>query len=250
VYGVGEVTAVLDLATEGHGPSEIARRTGISVRTVIRWLNGEVPRPNREPLPDARKLLRFDTERPYVYLLGVYLGDGYLAEMRRGVFHLRIALDLSYPRIIGEAAHSVSDVLPNNRVSIYRHTSGHRARIVGCYSKLWPILLPQHGTGPKHLRPIRLTQWQRDLTLRYPETLVRGLIHSDGSRFVANQRSRGRLYSYPRYCFSNASTDIMDIFCEHLDLLGIHWTMTRPDQAQIARKQSVALLDSFVGPKC
>jgi hypothetical protein len=41
----------------------------------------------------------------------------------------------------------------------------------------------------------------------------------------------------------------MRIFCEHLDQLGVRWTMTAFDQAQIARKESVALLDSFVGPK-
>jgi hypothetical protein len=34
-----------------------------------------------------------------------------------------------------------------------------------------------------------------------------------------------------------------------LGLLGVRWTMTDPEQAQIARKESVQLLDRFVGPK-
>jgi hypothetical protein len=121
--------------------------------------------------------------------------------------------------------------------------------IVSCYSKVWPRILPQHGPGPKHSRPIELKRWQAEITAQHPANLIRGLIHSDGSRFVAKQRSGGRLYSYDRYCFSNRSEDIIRIFCDHLDLLGVRWTMTAPNQTQIARKGSVALLDSFVGPK-
>lgn len=41
----------------------------------------------------------------------------------------------------------------------------------------------------------------------------------------------------------------MRIFCEHLDLLEIHWTLTDAEQAQIARRESVNALDEFVGPK-
>jgi hypothetical protein len=83
----------------------------------------------------------------------------------------------------------------------------------------------------------------------HAEELVRGLIHSDGCRFVANQRIGDRIYSYSRYCFSNRSADIMGIFCDHLDLLGVSWTLSDPEQAQIARNESVRVLDAFVGPK-
>jgi hypothetical protein len=41
----------------------------------------------------------------------------------------------------------------------------------------------------------------------------------------------------------------MRIFCEHLDLLTVNWTLTDPEQAQVARRESVELLDRFVGPK-
>ena len=37
----------------------------------------------------------------YVYLLGLYLGDGYISEHRRSVYRLRIVLDVKYPEIIG-----------------------------------------------------------------------------------------------------------------------------------------------------
>ncbi len=83
----------------------------------------------------------------------------------------------------------------------------------------------------------------------HPQQLVRGLIHSDGSRFVARQRVGGRIYSYDRSCFKNRSRDIMRIFCQYLDLLEIRWTLTSPEQAQIARRESVEALDEFVGAK-
>ena len=40
----------------------------------------------------------------YVYLLGLYLGDGAISEHRRRVFRLRIALDVKYPGIVDECA--------------------------------------------------------------------------------------------------------------------------------------------------
>lgn len=54
---------------------------------------------------------------------------------------------------------------------------------------------------------------------------------------------------YPRYFFSNLSADIRTIFCEHCDLLGIRWTLSNPRNVSIAHRDSVALLDEFVGPK-
>ena len=83
----------------------------------------------------------------------------------------------------------------------------------------------------------------------HAEELVRGLIHSDGCRFIARQPAKGRIYRYARYCFSNRSPDIMRILCDHLDLLEVDWTMTDAEQAQIARREAVEKLDEFVGPK-
>jgi hypothetical protein len=49
--------------------------------------------------------------------------------------------------------------------------------------------------------------------------------------------------------FTNASTDILRIFTEALDLLGVHWTQTTPRDISVARREDVAFLDGFVGPK-
>jgi hypothetical protein len=56
-------------------------------------------------------------------------------------------------------------------------------------------------------------------------------------------------YEHPRYFFSNVSGDIRAIFCRHCDLLGIRWTQSNPRNISVAHRDSVALLDSFVGPK-
>jgi hypothetical protein len=112
----------------------------------------------RLPTPDS--LISAATAPAYSYLLGLYLGDGYLAPPRRGVYQLRIYLDSMYPGIVREAVHAISALLPQNR--------------------------------PK---------------------------------------------------------DIMRIFCDHLDRLGIRWTMSSPDTAQIAQRESVLRVDDFVGPK-
>jgi hypothetical protein len=71
-------------------------------------------------------------------------------------------------------------------------------------------------------------------------------MHSDGSRFVNRVGAR---YAYPRYEFSNRSEDIKAILCEHLDLLGIAWRRRGPYAISVARREAVAALDAFIGPK-
>jgi hypothetical protein len=121
-------------------------------------------------------------------------------------------------------------------------------------SPLWPLAFPQHGPGKKHLRPIVLEDWQAKITHREPEALLRGLIHSDGSRCINRFKTKlpsGRVaeYAYPRYFFTNLSADIRGIFCEHCELLGIRWTQSNPRNISVSHRESVAILDRFVGPK-
>jgi hypothetical protein len=182
----------------------------------------------------------------YAYLLGLYLGDGWIATMPQGTFSLRIWLDQRYPGIIVAASQAMADVRPRGKVRVFASVG---CSVVSSYWKNWPTVFPQHGSGRKHTRRILLTDWQQRITAGQPRELIRGLIHSDGCRFVANQRVGEKSYRYSRYSFSNRSEDIKAIFCEHLDLLGIRWT--RPNDCQIAidRRSEVAKLDEFVGPK-
>jgi hypothetical protein len=231
---------VLELARSGLSQSAIARATGISRTTVRDWLAGRTPTVrdggvgSLPPQPDA-------------YLLGLYLGDGFIAHGPRTT-SLRIYFDARYPGIVGECVRAIRAVRPGNRVWVARRVPS-QCVVVQCASTVWPSVFPQHGPGHKHDREIVLAAWQRRITSAHPRELVRGLIHSDGSRFDNTVVRRGRRYVYPRYSFSNRSEDIKAILCEHLDLLGIAWRRAGDRQISIARREAVAALDAFVGPK-
>jgi hypothetical protein len=187
--------------------------------------------------------------REYVYLLGLYLGDGHLTGNGRA-YTLRITLDGRYPGIIDAAASAVREVVPHRRVRV-RPRSG--AQIVEAGWKDWPGLFPQHGRGPKHMRPIVLAAWQNALVAAYPHEFVRGLIHSDGcrvtNRFTVDLPSGRREYAYARYFFTNMSSDIRELFTEHCSRLGVRCTRSNYKTISVAERRSVALLDSFIGPK-
>ncbi len=133
--------------------------------------------------------------------------------------------------------------MPGNRVNIQRLRS--RAVEIGCSSKRWPLLFPQHGPGRKHERKIELAPWQAEIVERFPHEFLRGLVHSDGCRVVNHVNGT----DYPRYFFTQVSTDIQALFCDACDRLGIAYSFSNWKTVSIARAGSVALLDSFVGPK-
>jgi hypothetical protein len=92
-----------------------------------------------------------------------------------------------------------------------------------------------------------LEDWQVRLVGRYPRQLIRGLIHSDGCR--AMNRVRGGRYEYPRYFFTNTSSDILGVFRDACRLIGVHHRDWGPNTISIARREHVAALDAFIGPK-
>jgi hypothetical protein len=101
-----------------------------------------------------------------------------------------------------------------------------------------------HGSGKKHLRKIELSPWQEELVRRTPELLLRGLIHSDGCRFI----NTGRAWRHPRYSFRNLSSDIRLIFTNGCDELGLRWTDSGTT-VYVSRMADVARMDEFIGPK-
>jgi hypothetical protein len=248
-----EVRRVLELASADVAPGEIARRTGIPRRTIYRWMRGGCPTRTQAKAcmrctPERFWVFRGLVDSAYAYLLGLYLGDGCLAVHPRGVFRLEITLDGGYPRIIGECEAAVSLVMPFNRVSV-RSRADERAVDVAAYSQHWTCLFPQHGPGHKHHRAVQLVDWQRAIADHYPHRFLRGLIHSDGCRATNTVKHAKKAYSYPRYQFSNRSADIRGIFCEYCDKLGIEWRQMNRYNVSVARAESVAKLDRFIGPK-
>lgn len=251
------VASALKLHAEGLNNCEVARRTGVSRPTIREWVNGRLP---RSYAPGSSEGLckrcggnehHFDRlPADYVYLLGLYLGDGSIATHPRDVYRLRITLDVRYPEIVRECAAAMQTITPHNRVN--RQLRPCNCYEVNAYSKSWPCLFPQHGPGVKHSRPIFLSRWQQELAEAWPDQLIKGLIQSDGCRFINTGRNNWR---QPRYVFSNVSTDITSIFCSACDCLGLRWTAAFPKSESaavaiyVSRKADVARLDEFVGPK-
>jgi hypothetical protein len=243
---------VMKLIAEGFSDSAIAVEVGISRGTVRRWRCRPEP-----PTAIRRKRLaaswKVEEAPAYCYLLGAYLGDGTVSVPSPSSPFVAIVNDRRYPGISGEILAAMRATFPGSAAR--SHPSSVGLSDVLCISH--PAVLrafPQHGPGRKHLRPIVLADWQLALTRANPGSLIRGLIHSDGCRTENSFRTRlpsGRTakYSYVRYFFSNKSADIRGIFIEHCALLGVRVTQSNPRNLSVAHRDSVALLDRFVGPK-
>jgi hypothetical protein len=245
-----EVGFVLELVRAGWNDCEIARETSIPRGTIRDWRNGHIPdfdRVRTRPGRGARSCAVCDDDplrlpqAVYTYLLGLYLGDGCISTHHRGVYRLRIVCADAYPELIRLCHSAMAEVLPNKVSQVPK---------VGCtevaaYSKHWPCLFPQHGPGRKHERKIELVPWQQELVDLDPRPLVRGLLHSDGCRVLNWVNGT----PYPRYHFTNVSADIRGIFGRACDRLGIEWRANNRWSLSVARRDSVALLDAFVGPK-
>jgi hypothetical protein len=234
---------------------EITAELGIGASTLSRWLRaGEDATVSPYRLDHTGGLCPQSCPRKvgldpaaYAYLLGQYLGDGWIGEGKRGVFRCYIYCCAAYPNIIEECAMAMRTVVPGSVVR--QNVTG--AVALSVYSKHWPCVFPQHGPGHKHTRQIELEPWQYQIALAdHPQKFIRGLIQSDGCRCMNRVRGQsGRRYVYPRYLFTNASADIRWLFRDACDSLGIEWRRMNARTISIARRESVALLDQFVGPK-
>ena len=188
----------------------------------------------------------------YSYLLGIYLGDGWVGPVRRTA-QLVIRMGTDHPEIIEQCVAAARLAAPDARVAVHP-VRGQRCVGIQSYHPRWLELFPQHGPGRKHERPIVLADWQRAIVDAHPKPFLRGLIHSDGCRTMNRFKTRlpsGRVaeYEYPRYFFSNLSADIRGRFCEYCERLGIRWTQSSHRNISVSHRASVAALDAFVGPK-
>lgn len=259
MYDIAARKHALQLIAQGRSLNSVSKETGISRAAIRSWLVRIEPLPRMtswtepccrcQPVPD-----RPADPASYAYLLGLYLGDGCISSGVRTGYYLRIACADAWPGLIDTCVAAVKEANPSGKAS--------RVQAVGCvsvvgYSQHWPCLFPQHGPGRKHERKIALEPWQQEIVDAHPWEFVRGLIHSDGcritnwtTRLVAGVKKR---YEYPRYFFTNVSDDIRQLFTDTLDRLGVEWShCTRngnPYNTSVARKASVALMDTHIGPK-
>ncbi len=218
------------LPSRGLSGYAVARLTGIPRSTVHYWSRqSRRARPWRPADPDWRPL---DSER-YCYALGLYLGDGCVTLSKRSAF-VTITLDKRYEGIIDEAVTALEAEFPATPVHRYGHRRG--CVIVQMNHFSLPFAFPQHGRGRKHLRSIELIPWQLELTRSHPQALLRvwstPTARGASTDFTQSYPGRVAHYEYPR--------------CE---LLGIRWTQSNARNISVSHRDSVALLDSFLGPK-
>jgi hypothetical protein len=226
---------------------------GVAVKTIRRWRRlyqrrGIERRPSSHyPCPRCDGVAL--DEAAYACLLGWYLGDGHIARGRKS-WLLSIANDARYEGLNEEIA-SLYTRVRGGRVTAVRRRRG--CVLLESRWLHWPCLFPQHGPGRKHERRILLEEWQLAIVDRHPQEFLRGLFHSDGCRFVnpvvRHFKSGTRRYEYPRYMFTNESADIRQLCTDTLDRLGIPWRYSRRNTVSVARRQGVAALDAFIGPK-
>lgn len=248
MHSNNEYRQILRLWESGFNKSAIARETG-KPRTTVRdcikkfgtqrefeaYLYRE--KKSHWKIRATKQDFRFN----YAYILGIYLGDGYIATHPR-TYRFRVVMDTKYPNIINQVINSITILVPNNSV----HTVQKVGCIeIACYSNDWTEMFPQHGEGVKHKRDIVLEDWQQKIVDEHLIEFVRGLLHSDGSRTVPVYK--GKKLS-PRYYFTNYSDDIQRLFCNAVEKLGLNWTRWGKN-VTIARKADAAFLDEHIGPK-
>lgn len=246
-----EHSNAMALIQQGTRDCEVARMTGVPRSTVRDWRQGRGIQGRAKdaacPVCTSHEAGTFPRQ-DYAYLLGMYLGDGDIS-MQTRTPRLRISLDLKWPGVVTQCADALRAVLPHNAVAVYQPDQRSSCIVVSVYSKHLACLFPQQGTGPKHLRSIVLHAWQAEIAREQPANLLRGLLHSDGCRFVNRVRIDGKQYEYPRYNFTNASSDILRIFTATCDRLGIEWRRMGYRDISIARRASVDRTDLIGGAK-
>jgi hypothetical protein len=235
----------LALTAAGVNDCEVARRLGVPRTTVRDWRR----RPYVRQTTVAPCLRCWRPSRPvraspedYAELLGLYLGDGYVVATRR-TQRLRISLDARYPTIVADTAALLRRCFPSNGVSLVRADAGSTA-VVSVYHGHLACVLPQHGPGKKHERPIVLEAWQRGLVDRAPWAFLRGCIRSDGCVFV----NRTGAYRYLTYDFANDSADIRECFAQTCEAVGLRPRRHRR-RVRLNRRADVAALQRYVGLK-
>lgn len=216
---IEEYQEVLKLKKEGLNNSQISKITKIPRPTVIGWVNGKIN------ISDNKKNIEFNPkdyitsnnlESIYSYVLGLYLGDGYICQTSR-TSKLRIFLDIKYDNLNNHAINKLKSLLPNNKVGklIKKNKLTNNPSFVEIYVHNNDIknLFPQNGLKKKHERNIILEDWQ--LEIIDVHNLILGLFHSDGSYYLNKNHNKNY------YSFTNVSLDIVEIYklcCEILNL--------------------------------
>jgi hypothetical protein len=116
-----ERQAVLELRDQGWNNCQIADELNIP-RSTVRDIARRYADVSQLAEEDDSKSsgCRFEScHRQYAYLLGMYLGDGYINRMPK-CERLRITCDAKYPGIVKEVKQNLRDLMPENKVGVIK----------------------------------------------------------------------------------------------------------------------------------
>ena len=237
----------LELHNAGVATTAIARTIGVARSTVRSWLERRAgvaqsaEATGLNPVQCGFESLHQHQYSSYAYLLGMYLGDGYVARIAR-TYKLRVFLSRKHQDIISRVVTAIRTVVPSRAVG---RVDRRRTQVteVTCYFGQWPSILPQHGPGRKHRRRIALEPWQAQVVRAHPVEFLRGLVDSDGCRHRRIVHGR----NYPAYGFTNVSEDILGLFIWACDLVGSRSRRASRRSVSIARRADVQRLDELFG---
>jgi hypothetical protein len=190
------------LYDENFSLRKIAKLLNVHHSTISDWKKRNWQISNKKITPS-------DFPKTYSYLLGLYLGDGYINSTPR-TYRLRYSLDKKYNKLNEYVIQQLKILFPFNKVSTY---VDNNTVVVSLYNNQLVTLFPQHGTGKKHNRLIKLEEWQNNILDH--SSFIKGLFHSDGSYYQSG--------IYDRYNFTNMSKDIIQLYKESCTFLNISY---------------------------
>jgi hypothetical protein len=220
-YSIEQVEIAKSLKNEGRNFSEIARIMNIP-RPSLKYFFNEKHKSTRgiDKTIDYSYIIDNNLVKEYSYILGLYLGDGYIDKMPR-TYRLRIALDYKYHNLNDFAQKMLETFFSKNKINRlikkYKDKNSH-INLVVYNNDIIKGLFPQIGDGKKHTRDVSLKDWQWNI-IDY-NYLFLGLFHSDGSYYLSKNR---KTYIYS---FKNRSEDILNIYKKCCDNMFLNYYET------------------------
>lgn len=243
---------VLQLWETNKNKSKIAQITKLDRGTVRKIINnyGTVAQ-----LEEAIGLspIKYEFEshqsykKSYAYILGIYLGDGYINKTLR-TWKLRIFQDKKYINVVKEIEENLKIIFPYNRTNKISH--GKNCYEIYIYNNNIIELFPQHDKGKKYKRKIKLETWQEEIINEFPFLFIKGLIHSDGCSYISKSNKK----EYLNYGFCNKSFDIINLLINSLNKVNISYNLYFNKNKEIYRlsivkRKSVNFLYKKIGIK-
>lgn len=262
-YNTEIISKVIEEFNNGKNKTQLSKKYNIPRTTIISWLSN----PNIINKNNNLKILNYITDLDinnieyainnndnikkilnekidsYSYILGMYLGDGYVDKMKR-TYRLRIALDSRQDIVENECIKHLKILFPDNNINS-RIIKNQNCKTITLYSNLLPYIFPQcRFRGKKHEHDVSLLQYQKNSINLLP--FMKGLFQSDGSFYYRNSK-------YKTYNFSNKSIQIIDMFSECLINLNILPKISKKANGvyriQIQNKKDTDILYNILGEK-